>query len=228
MFDNRLLQSLRLREQYQASWRILLLAYIPALAILLIVALQTNYDIRFLMSDPYVELGLPMLTGAISNILILVWTAAAAVCLFTAWLSTGRERAFFAASGSLTTLLLVDDFFALHECVLDKQLGVPEKVTFGLLGLIFVVYVVVFLRELLHTNYLQMVLVVGMLGMAFMLDMVIPDEVTIQVVGPRLQYWPEETLEALAIVGWAAFYIQTCARHVQQHYRPVQSPIYAR
>lgn len=213
---SKFLQATTVRRQLTASWRVILAAYVPTLVVLAIIAIQTQYDIRYLLSDPYIELEIPVLHGIISNLLALLWAGTAAVCFATDLASTGRYRRFFAASGLLTAVLLADDFFMLHEYILDKQFHIPEKVTFAILGLLFLLYSALFYRELLATNYLQLALVAGLLGLSITLDLVIPEEIIIQIVGtPRLLYWPEESLEVLGTVGWCTFYLHTSVNHLR-------------
>lgn len=60
--------------------------------------------------------------GLLSNLGILVWCAAAAICFFTAYVlrhSTSMQEStlFFSSAGVLTTLFLADDLFLLHDYV---------------------------------------------------------------------------------------------------------------
>lgn len=69
--------------------------------------------------------------GLLSNIGILFWCAAATLCFFLSSLAptTGGDlsRRFFLCSGLLSLLLLLDDFFQLHEVVLPSLLGIRQR-----------------------------------------------------------------------------------------------------
>jgi len=74
--------------------------------------------------------------GLVSNLGILAWTAAAAICLFAGLqLRLGGtaplHASFFLWSSAITTVLLLDDLFLLHEIRQLRVLGLTETVLFG-------------------------------------------------------------------------------------------------
>ena len=100
-----------------------LLPFVPALALLALavfVSVTTEVSMAQLMRDTASFAGVPPYTGALSMVGVLLWSAAATVCFFSASLLRGREGSrrvvrFLAASGALTTVLMLDDAFQLHE-----------------------------------------------------------------------------------------------------------------
>src|SRR5262245_59972388 len=108
-----------------------IMIYAPAMLLLgvaVMASLAMGVPLVNFFSDP---LGLTYsnpLLGVISNIGILLWSASAAVCLFTYLIVRGRRqdrevRLFFLLFGLLTLVLMLDDLFQFHEEVFPKYLN---------------------------------------------------------------------------------------------------------
>jgi len=96
-------------------------------------------------------MGVNPFLGFVSNLGVLVWCASAAVCLFSWAVLRNRVDARIFASfvfyaGLLSALLLVDDFFELHELVFPKYLHVPETFTYACYGFLAVALLFTFSR----------------------------------------------------------------------------------
>ncbi len=129
------------------------------LFVLVVASLQMGVDLGMLLRDPSSTTKVHPFTGVASNIGVILWTATATICLF-GWAilrhSSGQVRfsTFLLCSGLMTSLLMLDDFFLLHENIFPVYFGVPEKVVYlGYVGLI-VWGVVVFKKCILKTEYL--------------------------------------------------------------------------
>jgi hypothetical protein len=84
------------------------------------------------------------LTGVLSNLGVLLWTTSAAVLIFSASLirhnpAIHQMRATLGRFAILSTILLVDDLFLIHEQVAPQNLGISEKLTYLLYAAVFVV-----------------------------------------------------------------------------------------
>ncbi|ABW30623.1 hypothetical protein [Acaryochloris marina] len=130
--------------------------YIPALILLLLIViarLKTNIPINVFLSDPAVIAGSNGLSsliqattnpfvGVASNIGILCWCISASVCFFSCFLirkklmpySNGYKELFnfLLLSGLITSVLLIDDLFLLHEAIIPKLLKIPQYLTYSL------------------------------------------------------------------------------------------------
>jgi hypothetical protein len=74
--------------------------------------------------------GLPFWTSALSTAGLMMWAAAAAVCLLTAsvlWSGGGDSGRFFLAVGAFIALLGLDDAYLFHEEVAPFHLKLPER-----------------------------------------------------------------------------------------------------
>lgn len=101
----------------------LILIYLPPLALLaaaVVISLYTHIPVGDFTRDPSSIVELHSYEGILSNLGALIWCATTAVCLFSAWLLLSQDRRsqmgrFLLLAGFTTGVLLVDDFFLLHE-----------------------------------------------------------------------------------------------------------------
>ena len=125
-----------LRRQAHEDAFLLASLYLPTAALLLATAVVgwiTGKSIGLLTGDPLAILHGHPLTGALSNLGVLVWCAAATICLFT-WVVRRHQRAsgrvappFLLASGLLMVFMMVDDLYQVHDALLPRYLGAPEE-----------------------------------------------------------------------------------------------------
>lgn len=137
-------------------------AAIVLLGVVALVAAATGTAPSQFTRDPAVLLNASPLLGLISYVGILLWTATAAVALFTATIlrRRGDDRTrwmFLGAAGLLTLWLLLDDLFLFHEWLFPVVVGLRTRIVFAvyiaLCGLFLVRY-----RRLIveQTNYLAL------------------------------------------------------------------------
>jgi len=113
---------------------------------------------------------------------------------------------FLLSSALLSTYLLFDDFFMVHESLVPKYLGLSETVVFLVLGLAVSSYLIVFRSLILRTNYLLLLLAIGLLAMSVAIDMI-----------PSRWMWladyqaivVEDGAKWLGIVSWCSYYSHT-------------------
>ncbi len=136
--------------------------FVPAVLVLVAVALaaeRSGREVSFFTREPVSALTVGGATctgpscsyvGVVSNLGVLLWCAAAAGCFLAASLVVRGRRSPLLYAGVLTTALLADDLFLLHEGV--YALVVEERLVFGLYALALVGYVVAFRRFLRATT----------------------------------------------------------------------------
>lgn len=102
---------------------------IIGLLVLYAYASRSGIPFAELTRDPLAVCGGRFYYGVLSNLGILLWCAAATICLLTAAAlrRTDRQSGFFLYSGLLTLVLLLDDLFQLHEAVLPAILAVRQR-----------------------------------------------------------------------------------------------------
>lgn len=163
------------------STRQLFVTFVPSLSILaIIVSVSVIFEVN--VHDMAQE-------GAIlSDLGIILWCAAASVCFFAATTLRNRKPAdmfrFLFCSALLTTYLLFDDFFQIHEVFVPRYLGLDEKIVYAVLGITVIVYLVVFRRVISQTNYTMLLFALGFLGTAVAADGIFaPMEIVYAVMG---------------------------------------------
>lgn len=143
----------------------------------------------------------PVYVGFLSNIGILLWAAAAAVCLFAVRLlgpgSHPVARRFLLASGAFTLLLTADDLFLLHERVVPNLLGVSELASMAVYGLLGGAYLAFFLPVIRRTRKVLLVLAIVFFGLSIAVDLFHPPVPAYLLV--------EDGAKLVGIAAWLAY-----------------------
>lgn len=193
----------------------LLLVYAPALLVLVAVfaaSLTSNVPVAYFLRDPAGILHVPNYVGVVSGLGVLLWCSCAAVCLFS-WTvlkktgATSHWPAFFFAAGIVTTVLLIDDFFMLHENASQIYWRFGEEMVFALYGFMFVVFIARFWRTIASTEFLVFLLACGFMGLSLVFDKLngpYGDNV------PAIRLLLEDGAKLLGIVAWLVYFARTC------------------
>jgi hypothetical protein len=114
-------------------------------------------------------------------------------------------RPFLFWSGLITSVLLLDDFFLLHDALIPRYLGLSEKVIFLGYGMVTASYLLRFRRIVLHSDY---AVVVALAAFAFSIF-----------IDAFQSSWPspwrilfEDGIKLLGIVSWSTYLSRTCVR----------------
>ncbi|MBD2039822.1 hypothetical protein [Microcoleus sp. FACHB-672] len=202
------------RDRSTSLRQISLWAYLPIISILAIVAWQAEIPLGNLTRDPLVTVEQPFYIGFFSNIGILFWCAAAAICLFSFALlqnhyRSRRMHSFILYSGILTSVLLLDDLFMIHEEVAPKYLFVPEKFVYLIYALMLLVYLVKFRKTILKTDFSLLVLALAWFALSIVFDKgIIPLSPSLLERG--FDFYLEDAAKLLGIVSWFAYLAKVC------------------
>jgi hypothetical protein len=100
--------------------------------------------------------------GALSNLGVILWAAAASVALLAATVlrdpADARLRAYLLSVGLLTAWLLLDDLYMLHERLLPDVLGVPQPLVYAVYALLVAAVWFRFRPEIAATSWRLLVL----------------------------------------------------------------------
>ncbi|GMG88470.1 hypothetical protein [Biformimicrobium ophioploci] len=161
--------------------------------------------VRF-VNDPAAISGRNPFSGVYSNLGVLVWCAAAAVCVFAGWncLKHGLRKSgrFLLVSGGITALLTLDDLFMLHEYVFPKMLGVPQEVVFFVYLAMFAGYLAFFCREILDTEFTILAVSFCLLGVSATIDNLIHSQTD-------LINLIEDWFKFAGLLIWAIYFVRT-------------------
>lgn len=174
-------------------------------------SLYLGIEIRMLLGDPAGLGGMHPLTGVVSNLGIIAWSATSSICLFTAPLLRARGARemfwFVLCAGILTAYLLFDDLFQFHETLGLRYFGVPEIWVYGFLIAAIAIFLIRFRMTILRSDFGLLLLAIGFLGVSTAIDLVPRYDSAFRI------YWlafAEEGPKWLGILCWCAYYVRYC------------------
>jgi hypothetical protein len=189
-----------------------------AAAALLVIAalLGVTYGVHRLTGAPLAALtrdptrvlgGLPWI-GLMSNLGVLIWASAAAICCFGAAVLSerGAERRrieFLWVSGVLTAVLVLDDLLQLHEGVVPRITGWPESAIVSVYPILFLAYLARYAATILAAEWLLLLASAALLAASIGIDAVFTGE---------RRAFVEDGSKLAGIVLWLAFYARTAQR----------------
>lgn len=200
-------------DQGRTLIQVALFAYLPALLIVAVAALQPGIAPTVLFDDPTAVVDAPFFVGLLSNAGVVIWAATAAICLFTWEMlkrtgGDGRIARFFLASGLLSAYLTSDDLFMIHERLFPVYLSITEGVPKSILLATMVAFLFFHRGTILKSEYALLGLSLGFLGLSFVVDLS-------AIQGSMKQYTPlgaehrqllEDGTKLLGIVGWFVYF----------------------
>jgi len=137
---------------------------IPVLVTVIAVGIHLGTDMHALTTDG----------SFISDLGALLWCVAATVCFYTALIlrnhQTKEVRQFLLYSALLTSYLLIDDFFRIHDLYFPKYFDMDEKVIYLVLAIAAIALVIKCWRTILETNYIVMLVGLGLLAISIISD----------------------------------------------------------
>jgi hypothetical protein len=153
--------------------------------------------------------------GFLSNIGVLFWSWTSAIALFCYVLlkKNGDKSAlaqFVLTGGILSSILLLDDFFMLHDWIFPKFFGANEKIIFLFYAVYLLRYLVKFKQVILAREY--SLLLAAVFFFAFSL---IVDTLPYSVLGIWHHLFEDGT-KFLGIVSWFGY-------HVSLYYQEISS-----
>ena len=179
------------------------------LLILVILTIQQEVPIEFLMRDPLAVSGSPYYYGLVSNLGIIVWCGSSAICLFCCLLVLRRsgwseDVKFLLAAGVFTTLLMMDDLFMLHEVFYQYKFGIPEKVIMAIYGILAAFYILRFIKYWRTLAPLTFLTALALLSISVGTDIMFDADESVAL---RLT---EDGCKFLGICQWGAFHLRVC------------------
>jgi hypothetical protein len=210
----------QLVAQTKQLYKFFFLIYIPPLLFLAAIALGAllkNKQIGTYTRDPSVTAQISPYVGIVSNAGALVWTMGASICLFTGLIfylkkpkisQEKRISQFFMFAGSLTTLLLFDDFFLLHDHTFLYVYYIDEKIIYSVYLALLITLLIKFKSYVLTTTYVLLLTSFSFFSLSILIDLIQP--LIESVIGENLRILLEDGAKLMGIVGWSA-YFSKCA-----------------
>lgn len=163
----------------ESTWQ-LLVAFVPSILVLLImvmVSLIFNISCDKMTRDPLAIARISPLSGILSNLGILLWCSAASICFFGAILLLNikpRDTFWFLLfSALLSSYLLFDDLFQIHDNLFEDLAGGSEYVAFAATGIAICAYLIAFREIILRTNFSLLLLALGFFAASVAIDLIL-------------------------------------------------------
>lgn len=178
-------------------------------------ARAAGVDLEVLLRDPLVIAEAPALTGFVSNLGVLLWSAAAGACFVPVLALRTRPGSrslaeFFAAAGSLTTLLVLDDMYQLHEEVIPGLFGRGETLAILTYLALTALFVLRYRRRLLAGDYPLLLVAGAAFAVSIGIDYVGLIGIDYERLGSVGQL-VEDGAKLAGIALWLAFFLRAAA-----------------
>jgi hypothetical protein len=217
--------------QIKRLWKVLLFLYLPILMLFIVLDVISRSSEKITLSyftRDVVAIGhLPFFAGLVSQLGGMLWSATLAVCIFTISVLYQRNqepaaRRFLGQASILTTVLLFDDIFLLHEDIGPDYLHIGEKaivLAYGFLAILFLLYNS---REILSSEYIILGLALAMFGMSIFLDAAHLDKYDQYsfIFWEQFQTFLEDGFKFVGIATWLLYF----ARYSLQRVKALPNP----
>ena len=173
----------------------------------LLIHAVTDVPMSVLTRDPVATFEAPPYVGLLSKATMLIWTAAATICLFTATMTRSGQanRGFLMFAGLFTVTLLLDDLYMVHEVLAPDYLGMPEKAVY-LVYAVAASFLLIRYRDVIRaTDFRLLVLAFFFLGASVGID-VLDSRGWFPIDNP---YLLEDGAKITGVIFWLAYFTQT-------------------
>jgi hypothetical protein len=197
-------------DQLKKNWTVLLITVLTGSAFLLFTFEYSVYKGVLpsnLTRDTATILNGPAYTGALSNLGIILWSATAAIMLFSAvhlYKNTVQRRAALMTLlfGLLTTMLCFDDTYQFHEKAFSGVIYVPEELIY-----LFYLTCIVVIATVCRVIVVTTPFIIGITAMAFFGISILIDEINLP--SGRHDAFVEDCFKFIGIVLWTVYHFKS-------------------
>lgn len=215
---------IQIKNQLKLAFPLIIKLYTPILILVLltlVISFTTGIAPGIFTRDPAIIAGsngvgsfslinIPYnpFVGFISNLGILFWCISASVCFFTAVTIQNihdlqKKIYFLYCSGIITSILLLDDLFLLHEAVFPMVLKIPEKIVYLIYAIIIIYWILKFSKIIIETEWNLLFLSILFFGFSLIIDVFFDFERAIFI---------EDAFKLLGIFSWLCYFLRVCFR----------------
>jgi hypothetical protein len=199
-----------LLKQFKAHKLLLFTAILIAVLFLFATfefAIYKNIEPANLTRDTATILNGPAYTGALSNFGIVLWSATAAIMIFSAvhlYQNTVQRRAALMTLlfGLLTTMLCFDDTYQFHEKAFSGIIYVPEELIY-----LFYLTCIVVIATVCRVIVVTTPFIIGITAMAFFGISILIDEINLP--SGRHDAFVEDSFKFIGIVLWTVYHFKS-------------------
>lgn len=152
--------------------------------------------------------------GLISNIGILFWCSAAAICFFCSPIMvkypSRRDFSFFLlCSALITTMLLLDDWLMFHKTIFPLALHISELLVIARYVAIIIAFLIQFREQIVLTEFFYLIFAFVFFGLSLITAL-------LQDILPGLKLF-EKIFELFGIVNWFIYFARVCFKSITFH-----------
>ncbi|MBI5020761.1 MAG: hypothetical protein HZB59_04940 [Ignavibacteriales bacterium] len=197
---------------------LLLLLLIPVLLItgfVILISWKTGQPIYVLFQDIFFVAQVPLYIGFVSNVGAFVWAFAIAICGYIGFLLYGkreqREIAFFFLYASfLGLLLMLDDYFMLHEIIYPRYFHIESEIIYLIYAALGITFVIKFKKIILQSDMIILFFAFSFFALSIFFDEV-RESMTMS------DYWiiAEDGSKLIGIIYWLTYFSITGKKYLK-------------
>ena len=211
--------------QSRYLWKALFFLYLPIVLLFVGVGVLSRVvedaSLAFFLRDIVATGHLPFFAGFVSQLEGILWSASLAVCLFALNLVQRRNgdlagpRRFLLQAGIVTGTLLLDDIFLFHEEIAPDYLHIGENYVVAGYLIMGLVFVFSNWREILASEFLILLLALGMFGASIFLDALSIQNWDVRYFWEQLALFLEDGFKFAGIATWLMYFVRYAIQQIE-------------
>jgi hypothetical protein len=199
---------LRQIRKFIPLFLILLIPVIMLVGFVFIVSVKTGQPIVVFFQDIFYQTHVPLYVGFISNIGMIVWSFAVAVCLFMSFILISIKRYydnfFFLSAAFLGTVLLLDDFFMFHEIIYPRYFHFGSDVAYIIYAAMGITFLIMFRKIILNSDFIIFLMALALFATSIFFD-------ELRESFSLSDYWiiAEDGSKLLGVIYWTVYFAIT-------------------
>jgi hypothetical protein len=212
--------------QVRRLWKALVVLYLPIVLLFILVGILSRVvddaSLAFFLRDVVATGKLPFFAGFVAQLAAILWSASLTVCFFALYVlrqqdgSLASARRLLLHGGVLTLALLLDDVFLFHEEIAPDYLRISEKLVVASYGILGIVFVFANWKEILSSEYLILMLALGLFGVSILLDALPIQDLNLRYFWEQLEIYLEDGSKFAGIATWLLYFARYSSQRIQR------------
>jgi hypothetical protein len=210
--------------QVRRLWKALIILYLPIVLLFLLVGVLSrvidDVSLAFFLRDVVATGKLPFFAGFVAQFAAILWSASLTICFFALYVLRQQDGNLASAKrlllhgGILTLALLLDDVFLFHEEIAPDYLRISEKLVVAGYGVLGFVFVFANWKEILSSEYLILMLALGMFAFSILLDALPIQDLHLRYFWEQLEIYLEDGSKFAGIATWLIYFARYSAQRI--------------
>jgi hypothetical protein len=221
--------------QAHRLWKALVILYLPIVLLFILVGVLSrvidDVSLAFFLRDVVATGKLPFFAGFVAQFAAILWSASLTVCFFTLYVlrhqngSRTSAKRLLLHGGILTLALLLDDVFLFHEEIAPDYLGISEKLVVAGYAVLGFVFVFANWKEILSSEYLILMLALGLFGFSILLDALPIQDLNLRYFWEQLEIYLEDGSKFAGIATWLTYFVRYSAQQIGEVRQSAGTPV---